>query len=327
MSTGRRPTLEELQSLQLRFDKDRGFDFPTQHPPEEELSREERLRRIEYAALALSGEVGELANSIKKARRALWQGESPEQALADSRHELADVLAYLLKLSELLGVELDRAYLEKMSENCLRFPSRVGVQGRRVISIAGPSGSGKTTVARALATRFPTYLELAHENPHLRQLLENEPGFDAFANQQWFLHGLRRFITAASPAHSIVLDQEPSVVVHVYSRIFLDQGLLSPTDYSELLVELLVLESQLAQWSGRRVIVMLDAPAEVLHQRAQHRNGGPVPPLEWFGAVRERFIQFRQGLPGAFVVSTEELSPDEVVERVRAVIAEASSSP
>lgn len=332
----RPPALRELQRLQARFDKDRGFDFPgatgrggvqlslrgleTQDDP----GREAVIRQLEYSALALGGEVGELANAVKKARRALWQGESPDEALAQAQHEAADVLAYLLKLTSLFQRDLDRLYLEKMAWNCLRFPSRVGAaDGGRIISIAGPSGAGKSTVARALSKRFPTYLEAVDENHHLALLLEGSADFDAFSNQLWFLTRLRQFVRQADPARPVVFDQDPVGVVHVYARMFLDEGRMESAEYTQLVARLLRLESDLARWPGRRMVILLDAPAEVLHERARGRDGGAAPPRSWFAAVRERFQRLREHLPDALVLRTDELSVEEVLARVNAAIAEA----
>lgn len=328
----RRLALQELQQLQERFDRDRGFDFPELTSreglqlnfrgmqEEDAAALEATLRRVEYAALALGGEVGELANAVKKARRAFWQGESPDAALANARHEVADVLAYLLKFASLLGHELDRLYLEKLSQNCLRFPSKVGVaEGGRTLSIAGPSGSGKTTVARALSELFPAYIEVVDENPYLAPLLNGSSSFDAFANQTWFLDRLKQFIQGADPHQSLVLDQEPAAIVQVYAEMFLDEGRLTPSEYTQLIARLLRLESKLARWPGRRLVVFLDAPAEVLHERAR-RRGGAAPPLSWFASVRDRFTQLQQRIPGSLTIPTAGLPAESVVERVRTLL-------
>lgn len=80
------------------------------------------IRRMEYVGLALAGEVGELCNQIKKTRRLLLQGERLEEVdLGELQREVADIFAYLLKLSNLMGWDLEKLYLEKMQENELRF--------------------------------------------------------------------------------------------------------------------------------------------------------------------------------------------------------------
>ncbi|WP_157271016.1 nucleotide pyrophosphohydrolase [Azohydromonas aeria] len=77
--------------------------------------------------LALTGEVGELAE--------LFQWLTDEQAAriaADPataravRDELADVLMYLVRLSSVLGVDLDAAVREKFIANGVKYPPLPG---------------------------------------------------------------------------------------------------------------------------------------------------------------------------------------------------------
>jgi NTP pyrophosphatase (non-canonical NTP hydrolase) len=77
----------------------------------------------------LTEEVGEVGREIKlaliAAERMLQQAGSRQQALEQSiarrrnllADEMADVLAYLLKLSNYMGIDLESAYLRKMSRN------------------------------------------------------------------------------------------------------------------------------------------------------------------------------------------------------------------
>ena len=74
-----------------------------------------------YIALALAGEVGELANVVKKLERG---DMSYAEALALVEKEAADVLIYLLKLSYQTGIDLETAFVEKQRANAIRFASR-----------------------------------------------------------------------------------------------------------------------------------------------------------------------------------------------------------
>lgn len=74
-------------------------------------------------AMALSGEVGELVE--------VFQWLTPEQStqiMNDSvagervRHEVADVLAYLLRLADVLDIDLLTALDEKMDLNATKYP-------------------------------------------------------------------------------------------------------------------------------------------------------------------------------------------------------------
>lgn len=74
--------------------------------------------------MALTGEVGEL-NEIFQ-----WMSEETSKAAGrDPRtakavqDELADVLLYLVRLSSVLGVDLDAAVQQKLQTNALRYPA------------------------------------------------------------------------------------------------------------------------------------------------------------------------------------------------------------
>jgi NTP pyrophosphatase (non-canonical NTP hydrolase) len=61
-------------------------------------------------------EVGELGSALADMWRtqALGEGRDSRESL---REELADCLAYLLKLANYAGFDLEEAYLDKMREN------------------------------------------------------------------------------------------------------------------------------------------------------------------------------------------------------------------
>lgn len=75
---------------------------------------------IPHMTLALCGEVGELANIIKKIDRGDLDPSSAKVRM-DMSMELADVLTYVLNLSALLKIDLLRAYEQKCIENEHRF--------------------------------------------------------------------------------------------------------------------------------------------------------------------------------------------------------------
>jgi NTP pyrophosphatase (non-canonical NTP hydrolase) len=80
----------------------------------------ENLQPLLHIALALAGEVGELANVVKKVER----GDlSYAEALGRLEEEAADVLIYLLKLSYQTGIDLETAFVKKQLANAARFAS------------------------------------------------------------------------------------------------------------------------------------------------------------------------------------------------------------
>lgn len=80
---------------------------------------------MEWAA-ALTGEVGELANLLKKVKRGDTTMEQAQQAIAD---ELADVQTYLSILAEQCGVSLGHATVSKFNRVSLRAQAPVFITG------------------------------------------------------------------------------------------------------------------------------------------------------------------------------------------------------
>lgn len=99
--------LSDYQAFHRWFDAKQGWE-------QESLSE---------AMLLLVGEVGEVAQVLKKIR---WRAESDGQEAAvdefreDLGSELADCLAYLLKIANRSGIDLNEAYLAKMTKNLNR---------------------------------------------------------------------------------------------------------------------------------------------------------------------------------------------------------------
>jgi dCTP diphosphatase len=89
----------------------------------------EQFHTPKNLSMALSGEVGELVE--------IFQWLTPEEAAAvmesaragDVEDELADVLIYLVRLADVLGVDLLAASSEKLARNERRYPAEE-VHGR-----------------------------------------------------------------------------------------------------------------------------------------------------------------------------------------------------
>ena len=84
----------------------------------------ERFHTPKNLVMALAGEVGELTE--------IFQWLTPEESsavLSDAdraahvREELADVLAYLLQLADVLGLDLEIALRQKIVQNGLKYPA------------------------------------------------------------------------------------------------------------------------------------------------------------------------------------------------------------
>ena len=94
--------LQDLQAFHKALDQDKQFD-------------QDIFRNIAY----LSGEIGELVLAIRELRKA--EDLSEEQVARNQvGEELADCLAYLVKLANYAEVNLHEAYVNKMRQNISR---------------------------------------------------------------------------------------------------------------------------------------------------------------------------------------------------------------
>ncbi|TKY68738.1 dCTP pyrophosphatase 1 [Spatholobus suberectus] len=103
-------TLDLLKQKMSEFAKER--DWEQFHSPRNLL-------------LALVGEVGELSEIFQ------WKGEVPkglpdwkEEEKVHLGEELSDVLLYLVRLSDICGVDLGKAALRKIELNAIKYPKK-----------------------------------------------------------------------------------------------------------------------------------------------------------------------------------------------------------
>ncbi|KAL5562199.1 hypothetical protein UlMin_031946 [Ulmus minor] len=101
-------TLDLLKNKMAEFAKERDWD---------------RFHSPRNLLLALVGEVGELSEIFQ------WKGEVPkglpewkEEEKVHLGEELSDVLLYLVRLSDICGVDLGKAALRKVELNAIKYP-------------------------------------------------------------------------------------------------------------------------------------------------------------------------------------------------------------
>ncbi|KAJ4729072.1 dCTP pyrophosphatase 1-like [Melia azedarach] len=106
---GESVTLDLLKQKMAEFAKERDWD--QFHSPRNLL-------------LALVGEVGELSEIFQ------WKGEVPkglpdwkEEEKVHLGEELSDVLLYLVRLSDICGIDLGKAALRKVQLNAIKYPA------------------------------------------------------------------------------------------------------------------------------------------------------------------------------------------------------------
>lgn len=73
--------------------------------------------------MALTGEVGELSEIFQWLSEESSRGAAQHPDTAEAvRHELADVMMYLVRLADVLHVDLNQAVAEKLTLNEARYP-------------------------------------------------------------------------------------------------------------------------------------------------------------------------------------------------------------
>lgn len=81
---------------------------------------------FDFVMIPQVGEVGELSEIFQ------WRGEVPkglpdwkEEDKVHLGEELSDVLLYLVRLSDMCGVDLGKAALRKVELNAIKYPKKV----------------------------------------------------------------------------------------------------------------------------------------------------------------------------------------------------------
>jgi len=114
-------SMEAIFEFQKAFDAKRGWDWS--HPKD----KKEQMQFLQHGTIALAGEVGEFANTLKKAMRHYEStGELPSKEVYENlNEEIVDVFIYVVKLSIALGLNLSDGYYDKMKVNDKKFAKYV----------------------------------------------------------------------------------------------------------------------------------------------------------------------------------------------------------
>ncbi|KAK4732938.1 hypothetical protein R3W88_025926 [Solanum pinnatisectum] len=124
-------SLEELKKIMADFAKEREWD--QFHTPRNLL-------------LAMVGEVGELSEIFQ------WKGEVPrglpdweEKEKQHLGEELSDVLLYLVRLSDICGIDLGNAVLRKLDLNAIKYPVSLCKGSSKKLTLLSKSTTTSTT--------------------------------------------------------------------------------------------------------------------------------------------------------------------------------------
>ncbi|MEZ8411786.1 MazG nucleotide pyrophosphohydrolase domain-containing protein [Vibrio splendidus] len=110
----------EIKNLsKIQIEQDQSFGFPVKFKNDIE-----KYQQLTKELVGLFGEVGEFSNIVKKINLKLdndkynYDIDSAKDLLAE---ELADSLIYILRISEIIDVDLEEETLRKMKKNRERY--------------------------------------------------------------------------------------------------------------------------------------------------------------------------------------------------------------
>jgi len=108
--------IEDIVKFQKEFDKNHEW------LDEYDAHDDKFFERLQYATIALAGEVGEFSNFLKKMmRERKLSGRADGVHLASMKEELIDVFIYLIILSIILKVNIPETYYKKMEFNDKKY--------------------------------------------------------------------------------------------------------------------------------------------------------------------------------------------------------------
>jgi NTP pyrophosphatase (non-canonical NTP hydrolase) len=108
--------VKEIMKIQEEFQKEAFPDFWNIK------NEEDFYNKLLYLGVALSGEVGEFNNLVKKLYRSkIFKKENIENIDEKIREEFADIFIYLLLIAMLLNIDIEKEFLKKLGINRKRF--------------------------------------------------------------------------------------------------------------------------------------------------------------------------------------------------------------
>jgi len=110
---------QEIICKQRSFDLEHGFRI-TRSP------MIAKYNQVSHELIGLIGEIGELANIVKKLNVLIDNGmdiniETVSEKEANIHEELVDVFIYLIRISDIFELDLEKEYLKKMIKNIEKY--------------------------------------------------------------------------------------------------------------------------------------------------------------------------------------------------------------
>jgi NTP pyrophosphatase (non-canonical NTP hydrolase) len=105
--------LKEIMELQYKFDEKHAGKFEWSIP-----ITENTINILAFLIVAMTGEIGELSNIVKKILRGDHSLEDSKEQIKD---ELVDIFIYLIKICNQMSINLEEVFFNKLEQNIARF--------------------------------------------------------------------------------------------------------------------------------------------------------------------------------------------------------------
>lgn len=263
-----------LQELQYAFDRAHGLDKIGASPSSTRAHLDVDVSVAQFVVLGLCGEAGELANALKKAVRAHHLGDDPSSALETVRGELADVYAYLLKLSAVMNVDLEQTYLETLTLNCIRFKLASTQRRPRLIGVAGSESRWVSDVVDEIRGTMRNRWRLVEIGLKAPPPIGRQSQLEVWlksANRK-----IRSQLVASRDATHILLTNDPAYHVHAAIDMCASQHKKQAEYAQSLLHSLLEIEEGFWNSMSARVLVIGDRDTNSATARKLAAHGAHV---------------------------------------------------
>lgn len=189
------------------------------------------------------------------------------------------------------------------------------------LTVSGIAGAGKTTLLRALKEDFECYLEIASENPFLKQAFVDGAASQAFLSQKWFLDQQMRFLEKPESHEVIILDQDPRLIVRGYGQVLFEENNLSDSEFRELEDHLVWFENFVAEKEMKIIRIWLKMPADKAILRVEKRDGAEAAlDHKWLRKVETAFETEFRDLKDHHSLDASSMHPYEIECYVRKVL-------
>jgi guanylate kinase len=178
----------------------------------------------------------------------------------------------------------------------------------KIVFLSGPSCVGKSSQLIELAKNYKCYIEDTSRNKELELFFCGNESFNAYKSQLWFFENIDAFIKESND-DLIFIDQDTKAIMYVYSKYFLQNGMLSGNDYTELENYYFRLNSGIKRKYSEIFNYYLYAHTATLKKRASQRDSTA---FSWLLDIADRFNALYKNDLSIIPINTDQMSLNEV---------------